>query len=201
MEVWKDILGYEGLYQVSSNGNIRSCRRYRKGKGGSPTLCKERLLKVQINKFGYVQVCLCKENKKKLLSVHRLVAMAFMENPHNLPCVDHIDGVRVNNKLSNLRWCTTKENMNFDIVRERISNVQKTNPKCKQHQTDIQKKVRKPIVAIFPDGRVKEYESAAQAEREGGFYHSHVTACCRGRLSIYKGCKFFYKSEYYGNKS
>ncbi len=91
--------------------------------------------------------------------------------------------------------------MNFDIVRERISKVQKTNPKCKQHQTDIQKKVRKPIIAIFPDGQVKEYESAAQAEREEGFCHSHITACCRGRLSIYKGCKFFYKSEYYGNKS
>lgn len=110
-EIWKDIPGYEGLYQVSNTGLIRGVERIIKHSTGSPKKIKGMILKKKIIWSGYEQVCLCKINTRKYYSVHRLVLRAF--SPHsneNLLQVNHINGVRNDNRYENLEWCTASEN-------------------------------------------------------------------------------------------
>lgn len=112
-ETWKDIPDYEVLYAVSSFGRIRSYDRLidRSASGfGSYTL-RGRIIKSRIDSDGYVLVDLNSGSKKKTFKVHRLVAEAFIPNPENLPHVDHSDGDRQNNRLTNLKWSSVKENL------------------------------------------------------------------------------------------
>ena len=115
-EVFKDIEGYEGLYQISNFGRVKSLS---KTKGFS--FKKETILKLNINRGGYEYVILSKNNERKTLTIHKLVASMFLFNPDNKPQVDHIDGNRKNNLVSNLRWCTAKENHNNPITIKRHS--------------------------------------------------------------------------------
>ena len=105
MEIWKDVPGYVGLYQVSNLGNIRSLSKKR---GWLQLRC--RLMKVRKNKHGYLQVHLMNGNNRKTFNVHRLVAIAFIPNPENKPCIDHIDTDKTNNHVDNLHWVTYSEN-------------------------------------------------------------------------------------------
>ena len=114
-EIWKDIPNYEGIYQVSNLGRIRSLDReitYANGKVG---LYKGRIMKLKMSKYGYVVFHFSVDNKKKAITVHRLVAETFIPNPGDKPCVNHIDCNRANNKVSNLEWCTYKENVQHAI--------------------------------------------------------------------------------------
>jgi hypothetical protein len=108
-EIWKDINGYEGYYQVSSLGNVRSLDRKRRVRNGKYVLCKGKKLK---NSKGthYYRVRLSIEGKSKGFNIHRLVAKAFIHNPHNKKEVNHIDGNKLNNNLENLEWVTKSEN-------------------------------------------------------------------------------------------
>lgn len=99
MEKWKDINGYEGLYQISNNGNVYSVRR-------------QSIMKPSNSSNGYLTVNLYKDGGLKHYRIHRLVAEAFIPNTDNKPCVDHINTVITDNRLENLRWCTYEENMN-----------------------------------------------------------------------------------------
>ena len=108
-EVWKDIEGYEGLYQVSTCGNIKSLPKIRRN-GTGTYVQKERLLKPSNTSTGYKKVELCKDGKRKGFKVHRLVAIAFIPNPDNKPEVNHIDGNKINNNIDNLEWVTSSEN-------------------------------------------------------------------------------------------
>ena len=110
-EEWKAIPGYEGLYEVSSEGKVRSLN-YR-GTG------KVRVLKLSVNRYGYLQVHLCKEGKVKNYRVNRLVAQAFIPNPNNLPEVNHIDEIKTNNRVENLEWCDRQYNMSYGTGNER----------------------------------------------------------------------------------
>jgi hypothetical protein len=113
---WKPIIGYEGLYMASTDGCIKSLDRYvpTKSKKGlwSKRLIKGKILKPCMNK-GYCHVTLAKNGtSKNMIKVHRIIAKTFIENPENKPCVNHIDGNPSNNDITNLEWCTHKENMN-----------------------------------------------------------------------------------------
>ena len=114
LEEWKDIKNYEGLYQISNFGNVKSLKK----KAGHSTRC-EKILKTHLDKDGYVYVTLCKNNKTHLATIHRLIAEAFIPNPDNLPQINHKDEDKTNNNIDNLEWCTCKYNINYGTRTER----------------------------------------------------------------------------------
>ena len=111
IEIWKDIPGYEGIYMVSTFGNIKSLDRYVIKSNGVRQLKHGKLLESQFNQDGYLQCKLCKDGKHKTVRVHRIVASVFIPNPDNLPEVNHKDCNRSNNHIENLEWATHKENV------------------------------------------------------------------------------------------
>lgn len=120
VEEWKDIEGYEGLYQVSDWGNVKSLPRLSKRSTsrhrGTSILINERILKQSFQTSGYKVVVLCKDGNNRQFQVHRLVAEAFIPNPENKPQIDHINTNKAENNVENLRWCTHTENMNNPIT-------------------------------------------------------------------------------------
>lgn len=145
MEEWKDIKWYEGLYQVSNLGRVKSLPK--DVFVSNPTFTgyrhtKEKILKPSKNGAGYQVVILCNNNKKYQVYVHRLVAQAFIPNPNNLPEVNHKDENPLNNIVDNLEWCTHKYNGNYGTVNMRKRNKQlgfKHSEKTKQHISEIKK--------------------------------------------------------------
>ena len=118
MEIWKEVIGFEGYYQVSNLGNVKSLERYssvRNHPQFNRVYLKEKILKGRPNQKNYLKVVLYKDTVKKSMFVHRLVCMAFLNNEDNLPSVNHIDENPKNNKLDNLEWCTNKYNNNHFI--------------------------------------------------------------------------------------
>lgn len=113
MEIWKDIEGYENMYQVSNKGRVRSLDRLdvrSDGSRGSNRRLRGAPLKLSVNKGGYYIASLYKNRKKKTASVHRLVAITFIDNPDNKRTVNHINGIKTDNNSKNLEWATHKEN-------------------------------------------------------------------------------------------
>ena len=110
-EVWKDIKGYEGYYQVSNLGKFKSISREKTTPTGKPCYSKERILKQHKDKQGYLTVGLCKDRKAKRYLSHRIVAIHFIENIENKPQVNHINGDKQKNDVTNLEWCTESENV------------------------------------------------------------------------------------------
>ena len=175
-EYWRPVLGYEGLYEVSNLGRVRSLDTYRKGKNGSVRFYKGRILKLSTNGRGYLQVFLCKNRKVKKFKIHRLVAEAFLPNPDNLPEVNHKDENKLNNNAENLEWCDREYNCNFGTRNEKVA-----------------KKLSKPVVQYTLDGQfVREWQSTAECGRNG-YNHGAVAACCRGELKKYKDSIWRYK--------
>ena len=111
-EVWKDIPNYDGYYQVSSFGRVKSLSKTINTCYNSRKVTNERIMSLSIDKMGYPSVRLCKDGSGKTIRVHRLVALAFIPNPDNKKYIDHIDTIRTNNYVTNLRWATPKENAN-----------------------------------------------------------------------------------------
>lgn len=112
-EIWKDIKGYEGLYQVSNKGRVKSVDRVVRSKHNSNQKRKGRILKQHITKDGYLQVTLSKCNKLKTYRVHQLVGMAFLENTHNYIEINHKDENPLNNDVRNIEWCSRSYNNNY----------------------------------------------------------------------------------------
>lgn len=121
MEEWKDIAGYEGLYQVSTLGRVKSLARI--SAQGHQLL--EKYLKPRRCTTGYFQVCLSKNGNLAYKDIHRLVAQAFIPNLENLPQVNHKDESRTNNCVDNLEWCTAKYNANYGTRNERVAEARK----------------------------------------------------------------------------
>lgn len=153
-EIWKDIEGYEGLYQVSNLGRVKSFPR-------NGTIKEERILKP--NKVGgYLQVALQNHKNRKYKKVHRLVAETFIPNLENKREVNHIDGDKTNNCVENLEWVTTSENQ--------------------LHSNYVLKHNLKPILQYDLNGTfIKEWEANMIASKELNIFGSNITECCRGR--------------------
>lgn len=178
-EVWKDIQGYEGKYQVSNLGNVKSLNWLNTG--------KEKLLNLGISKGKYYQVVLCKFGINKTFWVHRLVATAFINNPDNLPQVNHIDENKLNNRVDNLEWCTNKYNSNYGTGIERM---------LKTKKLKNSKNAEKPVLQFTKDGKfVNEYPSIKEAERCTGINHGNIGACCKRRYKSASGFKWKYKED------
>lgn len=157
IEIWKDIEDYEGLYQVSNLGNVKSL-----GNGNSNN-SKERILKPAKLKDGYLEVSLSKQGKVKCYTIHRLVAEAFIDNSQNLPQVNHKDEDKTNNQVTNLEFCDAKYNINFGSRIQRIS---------------------KQVLCI-ETGVI--YPSTNEVYRRLGFSQGNISSACNGkRKTAYK---------------
>ena len=180
-EYWKPVVGYEGLYEVSNWGRVKSFDTYRKGINGSIRCCKGKIIKYQKTKYGYLQVGLWKNGKCKKYAVHRLVAQAFIPNPNNLPCVNHKDENKQNNIVTNLEWCDRKYNCNYGTRNKRISEKM-TNGK-----------LSKPVLQYDLEGNfIREWASVMECGRNG-YNQGHVADCCNGKLKTHKGFIWRYK--------
>ena len=129
-EEWRDIKGYENLYQVSNKGRVKSLGN------GKSNYSKERLLKTRKNKRGYIQVNFSKDGKIKMFYVHRLVAETFIPNPNNYPVINHRDETPCNNCVENLEWCTQKYNVNYGTGKFRTAAKNSRPVKCLDLETN-----------------------------------------------------------------
>lgn len=141
MEIWKDIPQYEGMYQASNLGNIKSLKR-KKWNGFDYQEVIEKILSQKLHE-GYKYVNLCKKGEQKLIGVHRLVALAFLNNPDNKKYVHHKDNNPQNNNVDNLEWCTQKENISYSVQQGRF-NQGTLSPRTKFTEADITE-IRKRI--------------------------------------------------------
>lgn len=179
MEIWKDIIGYEGLYQVSNLGNVKSLKKKSINRHGWIRILPELIMIQKISNNGYKRVGLVKNGHQKQISVHRLVTIAFIENKNNKPCVNHKDGNKLNNNVDNLEWVTISEN-----------SLHSTRVLCKLHNTkgdkDSQSKCVYQISAI--DGKViMKFGSVREAERETGIDRAFIGKCANGIYAKAKG--------------
>jgi hypothetical protein len=183
-EIFKDIEGYEGLYQISNFGRVYSIK-------------SNRFLNPSKDKYGYLQIALSKDGKVKKYKVHRLVALAFLLNPHNLPQVNHRDENKTNNRVENLEWCDTKYNNSYGTRLERM--MQHPNWKVGREKCVklAKEKNSKSVLQFTKDGEfVNEFPSAREASRQTRIDQSQISKCCRGKG--YKSCGGYlwkYKEE------
>lgn len=160
-EVWKDIEGYEGYYQVSNLGKVRNIKFQRE-------------LKACFDSYGYLIVVLSKYGKHRTRTVHRLVAETFIPNTSKLPSVNHKDENKQNNNVDNLEWCDTKYNCNYGTRNKQIS-----------------KRVSKKVMQLSIDGKkIKKWNSITEAGNHLGCHISQISACCHGRIKTAYGYRW-----------
>ena len=183
-EIWKDIKDYEGLYQVSNLGKVKSLAKKHKINNNSFYLLKEKILKSMKDKNGYNYVHLSKNNISKRKSLHKLVAEAFISNPHNLPCINHKDENKQNNCVNNLEWCTYSYNNNYGTKKEKQSLKMKNNKKRSKPviQYDLQKNI------------INEYLSLREAERQTNIRYTDILRCCKCKRKTAGGYIWKYKN-------
>lgn len=172
-EIWADIAGYEGKYQISSAGRVRSLDYRHTGRA--------KLMTPQDNGHGYLNIGLRDGTKRKdYRYIHRLVAEAFIPNPSNLPTINHLDENKRNNIVANLAWCTMAENLAYGSRHaQEIETQRRTHPN------------RKAVAQYSLDGKlVRVYGSQREASRETGIHSTSISACACGKLRTCGGFVF-----------
>lgn len=186
-EIWKDIKGFEGIYQVSSLGSVRSLDRIIKRKNGIPQTLKGKVLSPGINPCGYAFVCLGNMGNSKPYRVHRLVADVFVSNPNNYPVVNHKDENKLNNSVDNLEWCTYSYNTKYNggMMKRVIT-------RNKKHSYGCEKKV---FQYDLKNNLVKVWDSLMSIGRVLGYSYSNIANCCNeiGHRHTAYGYKWSYK--------
>lgn len=188
-EIWKDVVGYEGLYLVSNKGRIISLSRDIANRYSvrhiEPKLLNPYARKVSKNYLFYC-VSLWKNNKSKCGRVHRLVALAFIPNPNNLKEIDHIDTNTANNRVDNLRWCDRKGNANNPITLSKNREVRLGKPIPK---------LQKPIVQLLNGELINTFPSI-KSTTQFGFNKNTISLCCNNRRHSHKGFQWMFLSDY-----
>jgi hypothetical protein len=175
-ESWRDIVGYEGFYQISNLGNVKSLSRHRVV-GFADYKSKEKIIKQSTNNGGYKYVWLHKNGKRKIYKIHRLVAMAFLKNPLNYRCINHKDENRQNNIVENLEWCNHSYNNSYGTRIDKF-----------------REKVGKPVLQYTKDGVfIKEWCCTRVAERS--LCIRNIYACCNGKRKSVGGFVWRYKEK------
>ena len=171
-EIWKDIEGFEGKYQISSMGRVKSLNFKLTG--------KEQIMSLKVNKYGYKQILLYKDKKYKTFLIHRLVAQAFIPNPENKPEIDHINTNKTDNRVENLDWCTAEYNHNYGTRNDRIA-----------------KALSKPVLQFSKtDEFIKKWNSIMDIKRELNISHQNISKCCLGKIKTAYKFKWGYEEDY-----
>jgi hypothetical protein len=174
-ESWKSVVGYEGLYEVSSFGCVKSLKRKYAG---------ERMLKQRKASSGYLYVDLYKNGTRKSFRVHKLVANSFVENPLSLPQINHIDGNKQNNNVRNLEWCTARGNI-VHAVKHGL-----------KRSTRNHAAISKTVKMYTSDGAyINTYPSTREAERQTGILQQSISKCCLGKRRTAGGYTWRYADE------
>ena len=171
-EIWKDIPNYVGFYQASNKGRIRSVERFVNGKWGNDAARKSVMLNPTKSKVGYLRCLLMKNSNRKTCSVHRLVALTFIENPKSNTQINHIDGNKLNNCICNLEWCTVTENNRH--ARLLGLNVSKSGEE--HHSYGLKNKQSHVLINV----ETKELKPICEVAKEYGCTTRHVTMMVKG---------------------
>ena len=183
-EVWKDVAGYEGVYQVSNKGNVRSVAR----KDSIGRKCGGRMLKPGYDKDGYLRVNIYKNGKQKTRFIHRLVAGAFVPNPNGYSEINHRDENKVNNYANNLEWCTREYNNNHGTRSERSSQARSKKVKAINIETNEVITFNSTVEA-----GCKGYDQGGVAKACRGVYKGRAGKLVGGDGRTYKGYRWFYE--------
>lgn len=179
-EVWKDVIEYEGYYQVSNLGRVKALKRTLVYSDGRTVTRRERVRKPLLSR-GYLLMCLSKKDSQKYFAIHRLVADAFLENPNNLPQVNHIDENRLNNKVSNLEWVTPRENNTHGT---RIERMLRSRGKNKTKHRKVNQ------ICLETNKVLKTHESISSAARSVKASYAAIASCCRKTTKTSFGFKW-----------
>ena len=190
-EIWKDVIGYEKYYQISNFGNLRSKDRESKN-GKGVIIIKQKNLKPQPNSSGYLRFSLKCNNIERKIFIHRMVALAFVENSDNKPQVNHKDSNYLNNHSDNLEWVTIREN--FDHAYKKGRFVEAFRKFALSSKSISEKKSISVIGENILTGKVVSFNSIQEAGRNG-FNAGGVCECCKGTRIVHKGYKWKYGKD------
>jgi hypothetical protein len=190
-EIWKDIEGYEGIYQVSNVGRVKSLERTTKSsRNGTEYFrtIKPKILKQSFNRCGYLKVPLGRGLIRKQMYIHRLVAIAFIDNPTKKPTVDHLNTIKTDNRVCNLRWATYSEQINENAIsKEKFRrNTIKTSLENMKKANESNKKKVKCITTNITFNSLKEGAEYYNIDRR------RVSDCCKGKIKQHKGLRWEY---------
>ncbi len=202
-EIWKPITGYEGLYEISNLGRVKSVARQCDAFGprikNGKRLVRERIIKPSKNPKGYLVANLHKDGVSRNHTIARLVASAFIPNPYNKPQIDHIDNDKTNNHTDNLRWVTARENLNNPISLERRKQNAKGRWFGGEHKRGSEASRARTVIVVDPQTQeTRRYECMTEM-KQYGFNPVVVSKCCRKTAKHHRNMVIMYAEDYDSN--